>query len=239
MPSKFRLAMECLSWVSCVSFELCPILNGRLWLINLFPDRVTASTHHRPTLNGTLGPNWCDPQATFALDKIEVSVSVCTWAGAEEEVGMPWELVGILPPTWQLHFDVFLFSEGNPTSGSAAVAQPEDQHSICIFLVHESCLIRTVCFIYISPPRSHEWLKHGTCAAAVSSMQTENEFFSTVLGLHEKPMNFTALLSSQGVHPSYNHTFRVCTYPLPSLPSIFLFLLLCPHASKISLCIQL
>ena len=47
-------------------------------------------------------------------------------------------------------------------------------------------------------------------------MQTEKGFFSTVLKLHESYMNFTALLTSQGIFPSSDHVFKVytsCVYP--------------------------
>ena len=41
--------------------------------------RMTPFTHtlllciYRPTLNGTLGPNWCDPEASFSLNSIQVN----------------------------------------------------------------------------------------------------------------------------------------------------------------------
>ena len=42
-------------------------------------------------------------------------------------------------------------------------------------------------------------------------MSDEHSFFKTTLGLHEK-MNFTALLQSQGIVPSYDHEYNVGIY---------------------------
>ena len=53
-------------------------------------------------------------------------------------------------------------------------------------------------------------MKHGTCATGISSMETEREFFSTVLSLHEK-MNFTKILTDNDIFPSYDKTYRVAT----------------------------
>ena len=57
--------------------------------------------------------------------------------------------------------------------------------------------------------RSHEWLKHGTCASQIQCMNSENGFFSTVLHLHRTKMDISAVLSSHDIFPSHNHTFKV------------------------------
>ena len=57
--------------------------------------------------------------------------------------------------------------------------------------------------------RSHEWRKHGTCASGIDCMSSEKGFFSTVLELHQTKMDFTAVLSGQGIYPSHVHTFQV------------------------------
>ena len=53
--------------------------------------------------------------------------------------------------------------------------------------------------------RSHEWLKHGTC----SDMQTENEYFSTVLKIFENGLNFGDILEKGGIQPSSTDTYKV------------------------------
>ena len=59
-------------------------------------------------------------------------------------------------------------------------------------------------------------MKHGTCATGISSMETEREFFSTVLSLHEQQMNFTKMLTDNDIFPSYDNTYWVlhinCNY---------------------------
>lgn len=55
--------------------------------------------------------------------------------------------------------------------------------------------------------RSHEWLKHGTC----SDMQTENEYFSTVLKIFESGLNFGDILEKGGIQPSSTDTYKVIT----------------------------
>ena len=40
-------------------------------------------------------------------------------------------------------------------------------------------------------------------------MSNEHDFFQTTLGLHVE-MNFTTLLESQGIQPSYDHKYEVC-----------------------------
>ena len=65
-----------------------------------------------------------------------------------------------------------------------------------------------MCSLFIAG-RSHEWLKHGTCASGIDCMSTEKGFFSTVLELHQTKMDFSAVLSSQGIYPSRDHTFKV------------------------------
>ena len=57
--------------------------------------------------------------------------------------------------------------------------------------------------------RSHEWEKHGSCASGINSMADEHGFFNTTLALHER-MNYTTLLSNQGIEPSYDHKYKVC-----------------------------
>ena len=53
--------------------------------------------------------------------------------------------------------------------------------------------------------RSHEWLKHGTC----TDMQTENEYFSTVLKIFESGLNFGDVLEKGGIKPSSTDTYKV------------------------------
>ena len=57
--------------------------------------------------------------------------------------------------------------------------------------------------------RSHEYLKHGTCASGIDCMDSEKGFFSTVLELHRTKMDFAAILASQGIYASHHHTFKV------------------------------
>ena len=57
--------------------------------------------------------------------------------------------------------------------------------------------------------RSHEWLKHGTCASGIDCMTSEKGFFSTVLELHATKMDFSAILASHGIYPSHDHAFKV------------------------------
>ena len=53
--------------------------------------------------------------------------------------------------------------------------------------------------------RSHEWLKHGTC----SDMNTEYEYFNTVLKVFEGGLNFGDVLEKGGVSPSSTNTYSV------------------------------
>ena len=60
--------------------------------------------------------------------------------------------------------------------------------------------------------RSHEWLKHGTCATGISSMNTEYGFFSTVLSLFAK-YNYTSVLEHRGITPSNTTAYNVMVVP--------------------------
>ena len=57
--------------------------------------------------------------------------------------------------------------------------------------------------------RSHEWMKHGTCASGIVEMSTEFKFFNTTLGLLQK-YNFTSVLESSSITPSNTTTYPVC-----------------------------
>ena len=59
--------------------------------------------------------------------------------------------------------------------------------------------------------RQHEWLKHGTCATGVSSMDSEHDFFSTVLSLFEDRYNYVSALKSHGITPSNTTAYSVGT----------------------------
>jgi len=56
---------------------------------------------------------------------------------------------------------------------------------------------------------SHEWLKHGTCASGIPSLSNEHGFFSTVLGLFEKGLNFGQVLRDNNIVPSSSTTYQV------------------------------
>ena len=72
--------------------------------------------------------------------------------------------------------------------------------------------------------RSHEYLKHGTCASGIDCMDSEKGFFSTVLELHRTKMDFAAILASQGIYASHHHTFKVgCLQYTHTYVSLFTF----------------
>ena len=72
------------------------------------------------------------------------------------------------------------------------------------FWVWSQFLSINIIFVY----RSHEWLKHGTC----TDMQTENEYFSTVLKIFESGLNFGDILEKGGIRPSSTDTYKVSTH---------------------------
>lgn len=77
------------------------------------------------------------------------------------------------------------------------------------------CLRAYICCMYITPSKSlqditndeyfwcHEWEAHGTCALGVGKIQSEFDFFSTVLDLFENKLNYDKyVLAKQKILPS-------------------------------------
>ena len=53
-------------------------------------------------------------------------------------------------------------------------------------------------------------MKHGTCATSIHELSTMNGFFSTVLSMFEKKMDYdTFVLAKHGIVPSLTHSYQV------------------------------
>ncbi|XP_065833355.1 ribonuclease T2-like [Oscarella lobularis] len=57
----------------------------------------------------------------------------------------------------------------------------------------------------------HEWLKHGTCAASDSLLQTEHAYFSAVLKLY-KSLNLTSILEKHSIVPSRDKRYSLSDF---------------------------
>lgn len=54
----------------------------------------------------------------------------------------------------------------------------------------------------------HEWVKHGTCAASLSSLKGEHKYFSAGLSFNNK-YNLLNVLSKNGITPSLTKTYEI------------------------------
>lgn len=54
----------------------------------------------------------------------------------------------------------------------------------------------------------HEWVKHGTCAASLPSLNSEHNYFAVGLQL-QKTFNLTRIFGAAGIHPSLNDTHKL------------------------------
>eukprot|EP01088_Endostelium_zonatum_P014283 TRINITY_DN306_c0_g1_i1.p1 TRINITY_DN306_c0_g1~~TRINITY_DN306_c0_g1_i1.p1 ORF type:complete len:239 (-),score=35.13 TRINITY_DN306_c0_g1_i1:56-772(-) len=59
---------------------------------------------------------------------------------------------------------------------------------------------------------SHEYEKHGTCAASVPSMANEHDFFSVAVKLHQSIFKLRPALASRGIVPSDNQQYSLKTF---------------------------